>query len=222
MPIRIRMVLFLLPSHWLLLGGCGGESDDDGGGVPAASGKSAQAADETTFPQTVEHNFGSTTVTKKPERVADRRADRAGHGAGSSATSRSRDRVVRRAAVRRLAVGPGSARRQKPTVLDTRPTGSSREDRRLRPDLIIGVNSGMKEGRLRASCRRSPTIPAGKGSPDFFSAWDQQVELISRHWASPRRAAGYPAGQGDYAKAAADTRVQEQDRHFVQNASTTG
>ena len=61
--MRVRMVLFLLAS--LLVCGCGGSSGDDE--RPSGGGSSAQAADGTSFPQTVEHNFGSTTVAKKPE-----------------------------------------------------------------------------------------------------------------------------------------------------------
>lgn len=45
-----------------LLAGCGsGSSDDSGGGAPAAASGA--------FPVTVEHAFGSTTITKAPKRV---------------------------------------------------------------------------------------------------------------------------------------------------------
>ena len=31
----------------------------------------------------------------------------------------------------------------------------------------------------------APTVPAGKGSTDYFSDWDQQVELISQALGKP-------------------------------------
>ena len=49
----------------LLLTGCGSSEDEE---QPTAAA-STPAAGEPTFPQTVEHQFGTTTVEKKPERI---------------------------------------------------------------------------------------------------------------------------------------------------------
>ncbi len=50
----------------------------------------------------------------------------------------------------------------------------------LRPDLIIGTNSGMKKQDYDKLSRFAPTIAGVKGGTDYFSPWDQQTLLIAQ------------------------------------------
>ena len=181
----------------LALGGCGGESDDADGG-PAASGKTAQAADGATFPQTVEHKFGSTTVPKKPERIAivglTEQDTVLALGYKPIATTEwygEQPHAVWPWA--REALGDAQADRAR----QRRRVRRSRSSPALRPDLIIGVNSGMKKATTRSCPSSRRRSPAGKGSTDYFSPWDEQVELIAKALGKPEegRRAGR-AGQG--------------------------
>ena len=223
MPIRIRMVLFLLVSL-LALGGCGGESDDDADGGPAASGETAQAADGTTFPQTVEHNFGSTTVTKKPERVAivglTEQDTVLQLGYKPIATTEwYGDQPSAVWPWAREALGDS-----KPTVLDNSDGFDVEKLAALRPDLIIGVNSGMDKKAYEQLSKLAPTIPAGKGSLDFFSPWDEQVELISKALGKPEEGLMLVEQvKADYAKAAAaNPEFKGKTVTFSQNAFYDG
>lgn len=64
---RIRSVAALAIAAALLLSGCGSTGSAPASTTPAASG--ADLADGT-FPVTISHAFGETTITEKPERIA--------------------------------------------------------------------------------------------------------------------------------------------------------
>ena len=92
----------------------------------------------------------------------------------------------------------------KPTVLNAADGFQFEKIASLRPDLIIGVNSGMKRGDYEKLSRLAPTVPAGKGSTEYFSPWDQQVELIAAALGKPEEGRKLVQGiRDDYAKAAA-------------------
>ena len=176
------MLLILLASL-LLLAGCGGSSDDDDRSAAAAT--AAPAADDATFPQTVEHNFGSTTVEAKPERIA--------------VVGLTEQDTVLQLGYKPIATtewygdqpyavwpwAQAALGDSKPTVLENADGFDVEKLAELRPDLIIGVNSGMDKKAYEQLSKLAPTIPAGKGSTDFFSAWDEQVALISQALGKP-------------------------------------
>ena len=75
----------------------------------------------------------------------------------------------------------------------------------LRPDLIVGVNSGMSRGDYEKLSKLAPTMAAGKGSTDYFSPWDQQVELVAAALGKPRAGRALVEDVEDaYAKVAAE------------------
>ena len=215
------MLLILLASL-LLLGGCGGSSDDDDG--QAASSTTAPAADDATFPQTVEHNFGSTTVEKKPERIA-------------IVGLTEQDTVLQLGykpiattewyGDQPYAVWPWAQEAlgdSKPAVLSNTDGFDVEKLASLRPDLIIGVNSGMDKKAYEQLSKLAPTIPAGKGSTDFFSPWDEQVALISQALGKPDEGRKLVEKvRADYAKAAAaNPDFKGKTATFSQNAFYDG
>ena len=91
-----------------LVAGCGADEPDSA--PPAAP--PADAA----FPATVEHKFGTTTVPAQPERIAVVGLTEQDTVLALGAQADRHDRVVRRTARRRVAVGAGrrSATRSRP------------------------------------------------------------------------------------------------------------
>ena len=157
------------------LAGCGEDAE------PAA----APASDDAAFPATVEHKFGTTTVPSKPERIVivgltEQDTVLALGYTPIATTEWYGDQPY--------AVWPwaqdelGDA---KPTVLDASDGFQFERIASLRPDLILGVNSGMQKADYEKLARLAPTVAAGKGSTDYFSPWDQQVELIAAALGKP-------------------------------------
>ena len=179
------------------------------------------------FPAQVEHKFGTTTVGEGARADRRGRPHRAGHGAGARLQADRHHRVVRRAAARGLAVGAGRARATRSPRCSSAADGFQFEKiAALRPDLIIGVNSGMKQRRLRevlgaGADRRRPAraAPSTSRRGTSRSSWSRPRS------ASRRRARELVQGvKDDYAEAAAgQSRVRRaRPRPSARTASTTG
>jgi iron complex transport system substrate-binding protein len=82
----------------------------------------------------------------------------------------------------------------------------------------------MTRGDYDKLSRLAPTIPAGKGSTDYFSPWDQQVELIAAALGKPDEGRALIRDVEDgYAKAAADhPEFQGKTASFAQNGFYSG
>jgi iron complex transport system substrate-binding protein len=92
----------------------------------------------------------------------------------------------------------------KPTVLTTADGFAFEKIAALAPDLIIGVNAGMKKADYDKLSALAPTIAPAVGALDYFSPWDGQVELIAGALGVPDQGKQLIAGVRDaYAKAAA-------------------
>jgi iron complex transport system substrate-binding protein len=180
------------------LAGCG--SDDD----TTTAGAGAAAAEDGAFPAQVEHKFGTTTVPSKPERIVvagltEQDAVLALGYTPIATTEWYGDQPYAVWPWAQEALGDA-----KPTVLNAADGFQFEKIASLRPDLIIGVNSGMKRGDYDKLSRLAPTVPAGKGSTEYFSPWDQQVELIAAALGKPEEGRKLVQGiRDDYAKAAA-------------------
>jgi iron complex transport system substrate-binding protein len=177
----------------LALAGCGQE----------AVQQAAPAPDGGAFPATVEHKFGTTTVPSKPERIVivglTEQDTVLALGYTPIATTEWYGKQP-------YAVWPwardelGDA---KPTVLDASDGFQFERIAGLRPDLILGVNSGMKKADYEKLSQLAPTVPAGKGSTEYFSPWDQQVELVAAALGKPDEGRALIEGiRDDYARVA--------------------
>jgi iron complex transport system substrate-binding protein len=193
---RLLLPLVALTST-ALLAACGGDSAGSST-EPAASG-SAQ------FPVTVEHKFGSTVVPSEPKKIA-------------VVGLTEQDIVLALGFVpiattewygeQPSAVWPWATDKlggAKPTVLSTADGFQFEKIAALQPDLIIGTNSGMKQGDYDKLSALAPTVPGLKGSTDYFSPWDQQTVQVAKALGKEAEGRKLVADiKADFAKAAAD------------------
>lgn len=159
----------------LLLSGCAAGPVTPSDSAPTTGTAAASAA----FPVTVAHKFGSTTVTAAPTRVV-------------SVGITEHDVLLQLGVVpvattdwygdQPNAVWPwatellGGAR---PVVLGTANGFEFEKIAALKPDLIVGTNSGMTAKDYGLLSAIAPTVAAVEGSTDWFSAWDSQVLQIA-------------------------------------------
>lgn len=186
-----------------LVAGCGSSGTDDASSGPATT-STAAAEDQGTFPAVATHRFGTTTVPKRPERIV--------------VVGLTEQDAVLALGYKPIATTewygdhPGAiwpwARRAmgatNPKVLEATDGIPIEKVAALRPDLIIGTNSGMTRSDYEKLSRFAPTIPGVKGGTDYFSPWDQQTLLIAQ--ALGKDAAGRRLVDGikaSFAKAAA-------------------
>lgn len=170
----IRRVLILLCAGLALFAaGCG--SSDDDSGTTAGS----EAGGGGSFPAEAQHKFGTTTVPEEPQRIV-------------IVGLTEQDAVLALgykpiATTEWFGEQPGAiwpwAReamgKEEPVVLSTSDGFEFEEVAALRPDLIIGTNSGMKREDYEKFSAIAPTVAGVKGGTDYFSPWNQQTLLIA-------------------------------------------
>ena len=210
---RLALTVIALTSAGLLAA-CGGE---DVTKAPVASAGSQ-------FPVTVEHKFGETSVPSQPKRIA-------------VVGLTEQDIVLALGQVpiattewygeQPSAVWPWAQDKlggAKPTVLSTADGFQFEKIAALKPDLIIGTNSGMKDADYTKLSALAPTIPGVKGSTDYFSPWEEQTLQVAK--ALGQEAAGQKLIadiKADYAKAAAaNPGFAGKTATFSQNAFNDG
>jgi iron complex transport system substrate-binding protein len=204
----------------MLLAGCGssGESGDGSGGEATAS------TGDGAFPAKVEHKYGTTTVPARPRRIVSvgltEQDTILALGYKPIATTEwYGDQPYAVWPWARAALGYS-----KPAILHTDDGFEFEQIAALKPDLIVGVNSGMSKGDYEKLLRLAPTIPPGKGSTDYFSPWDTQVELIAAALGKQGEGRALVRGiEDDYAKvAAAHPEFRGKTATFSQNAFYDG
>lgn len=200
----------------LALAGCGSEAEPEDDG--------AERAADSAFPAHVEHKFGTTTVPSEPERIVvvglteQDTVLALGHKPIAT-TEWYGDQPYAVWPWAREALGDA-----KPTVLDAADGFQFEKIAALRPDLIVGVNSGMKRADYDKLSRLAPTVPAGKGSTEYFSPWEQQVELVAAALGKPEEGRALVQRiKDDYAEvAAAHPEFEGKTATFSQNGFYDG
>ena len=211
----MRRLLLLLATS-VALAGCGSSEDP----APAASSTAGNGA----FPARVDHKFGTTTVPAKPRRIVvvgltEQDTVLALGYKPIATTEWYGDQPYAVWPWARSALGDSE-----PTVLHNDDGFEFEKIAALRPDLILGVNSGMKRGDYEKLTRLAPTIAAAKGSTEYFSPWDEQVELIAAALGVPRKGRALIEGiEDDYARvAAAHPEFRGKTATFSQNGFYSG
>ena len=175
-PNRLLVLVSLIVAA--VIAGCGdeGASPSPEPGAVAAGGA---------FPVTVEHKFGTTTVEAEPERIVvvglteQDTVLALGHTPVAT-TEWYGDHPHAVWPWAREALGDAE-----PTVLQVQDGFDFERIAGLAPDLIVGTNSGMRRRDYDKLSRIAPTVASAKGSPDYFSPWDEQVELIAKALGKP-------------------------------------
>ncbi|MER5554726.1 iron-siderophore ABC transporter substrate-binding protein [Streptomyces sp. NPDC002793] len=200
-----------------LLAGCGSDTADDAGDkAPAAAGGA--------FPVTVEHAFGSTKVTKAPERVVsvgytDDQAilalgvkpvgmvDQYPNPAGTSPDINTQWPWVKDKW--------GDARPE--VVMSNGDSGPNYEKiASLRPDLIIAVYSEIDQAAYDKLSKIAPTVGRTKGEKELFSApWQDNAVHIAKALGKEDEGSALVKGIDDKLAAAAEAHPEFADQTAV-------
>jgi iron complex transport system substrate-binding protein len=174
----MRALVLVASVLTLLIAGCGGSDSDTS--TTAATSSTPVAASAARFPATATHAFGTTTVPAEPQRIVV-----AGLTEQDTVLALGEQPIATTEwyGERPYAVWPwarqelGSA---KPTVLHNTDGFDYEKIAELRPDLIIGVNAGMKRSDYEKLSKIAPTVASPVGGTQYFSPWDEQVVLIAQ------------------------------------------
>lgn len=178
--LPFALLLVLASALALIAAGCGGDDDNaSSAATPPAQTTTGGAATAGAFPVTVTHRYGTTTVDAAPKRIV-------------TVGSTEQDVVL---ALGEQPVGvtewyggqpdatwPWAHQllgTNKPTVLKADDGIDIESVAKLRPDLIVGTNSGMDKNMYKKLSALAPTVPGPKGGTLYFSPWDVQTQLIA-------------------------------------------
>jgi iron complex transport system substrate-binding protein len=165
------------------LAACG--SDDETTTATNTAGDGAGSA----FPVTIEHKYGSTTIESAPERVV-------------VVGLREQDAllalgVVPVATTEWYGEHPGAifpwakdelGDAPLPTVLDDTDGIAIEKVAAQRPDLILGIYSGIKENEYEALSKIAPTVAQPKDEPDYGSSWQEETLTTGKAVGKPDEA----------------------------------
>ncbi len=165
-----------------LLTACGSESN------PAPS--TGTPANSSSFPVTIEHKYGSTTITEGPQRVV-----ALGETDLDALLALG---VVPVAASKYLGQEPGTifpwdqprlGGAPRPEVLDLYTAGVPFERiAALQPDLIMAVYTAIERADYDRLAKIAPTVAQPQEFPDYGTPWQQMTSIIGRAVGQPERA----------------------------------
>ena len=131
------------------------------------------------FPVTVEHQFGETTIDAEPQRIV---------VAGITEQDILLELGVTPVATTEwygdqpYAVWPWAADLlgdAEPEVLTTTDGFEYEKIASLRPDLIVGTNAGLDQEAYDKLSEIAPTVASVEGSEQYFSSWQDQTRIVS-------------------------------------------
>jgi iron complex transport system substrate-binding protein len=157
-----------------VLGGCGSSTE-----TPAAAENTARSAATDSFPVTVTHKFGETTVPAEPRRVV--------------VAGLTEQDIVLELGVTPIATTEWYGEQPyatwpwatellgeaEPTVLSTTDGFEYERIASLEPDLIIGTNAGLLQEEYDRLSEIAPTIASVEGSTQWFSSWQDQTRQVA-------------------------------------------
>ena len=166
------------------LAACG---DDDGGDT--AGDTSSTAAAESAFPVSIEHKFGTTEITKAPERIVV-----VGLVEQDALLSLG---VVPVATTEWFGEKPGAlwdwatdklGGAKPPEVLTNVDGVQFEKVAALKPDLILGIYSGLTPEDYATLSKIAPTVAQPKGGIDFGVSWQDLTRTVGKAVGKPTEA----------------------------------
>ncbi|MBE1490013.1 iron-siderophore ABC transporter substrate-binding protein [Plantactinospora soyae] len=160
------------------LAGCG----DTGGDDPAP------AATSGAFPVRIDHKYGATEITKQPTRVVTLGlSDQDPVLALGTVPVGAIDWFLERPYGKWPWVQPlwGST---PPEIVGERDDYNMEKIAALRPDLIIGLYSGMTQEQYGQLSKLAPTVAQPKGFEDYAAPWQDMTRLAGRALGRPEQA----------------------------------
>jgi iron complex transport system substrate-binding protein len=166
-----------------LLSACG--SDDESSGPSAA----AAPAEESAFPVTIEHKYGSTTIESAPKRVV-------------VVGLREQDAllalgIVPVATTEWYGKHPGAifpwatdelGDAPLPEVLSSTDGIQVEKVAAQRPDLIVAVYSGLTQKEYDTLSKIAPVVAQPKGQVDWGSSWQDEITMVGKAVGKPDEA----------------------------------
>jgi iron complex transport system substrate-binding protein len=173
----------------LVLAACGSDDSDSSSGGTAQTTQQEQGSTESAFPVTIEHKYGSTTIDKQPERVV-------------VVGLRDQDAllalgVVPVATTEWYGKHPGAifpwakealGSAKVPTVLTNTDGVQIEKVAAQRPDLIVGVYSGLTQKEYDALSKLAPVVAQPKDKVDYGSTWQEEQLTIGKAVGQPEKA----------------------------------
>ncbi|MDQ1130652.1 ABC transporter substrate-binding protein [Microbacterium sp. SORGH_AS_0888] len=153
-----------------------------GGGTPAAAARNAtySTTPSDSFPVTVTHQFGSTTIPAEPQRIVvvglTEQDVLLELGTPPIATTEWYGEQPH-------AVWPWATdllNGADPVVLHTTDGFEYEKIASLDPDLIVGTNAGLTEEDYTKLSALAPTVASVAGAERFFSSWQDQTRQIAK------------------------------------------
>jgi iron complex transport system substrate-binding protein len=173
LPTLRRSALAAAAGLVLLLAACG--TNDQ---TPVASG-GGSAATESAFPVTIDHKFGRTTITSEPKRVVvvglveqDALLSVGVVPVGTTEWFGEQPGAIWPWATAKLG---GAA---KPTVLSNTDGIRFEKVAALRPDLILGLYSGLGDQDYKTLSKIAPTVAQPPGALDFGASWQDVTRIV--------------------------------------------
>jgi iron complex transport system substrate-binding protein len=168
----------------LALAACG--SDDDA--APAAAG-GASTTESGAFPVTIEHKFGSTTIEREPKRVVvvGLREQDALLALGVVPVATTEWFGEHPGAIfpwAKAALGSATV----PTVLSNTDGVQIEKVAAQRPDLILGIYSGLTKKDYESLSKLAPVVAQPKGQVDYGSSWQDEQLITGTAVGQPKKA----------------------------------
>ncbi|MET0135169.1 MAG: iron-siderophore ABC transporter substrate-binding protein [Kibdelosporangium sp.] len=159
----------------LLLAACGSRTET------AAPQSQASGAPTAAFPVTMEHKYGSTTITAEPKRIVlvglteqDALLALGIVPVGTTEWLGKYEGAIAPWAKDKLNGAP------LPTVLDDKSGVQFEKVASLRPDLIIGIASGIDQEAYNKLTKIAPTVAQAKGYTDYGIPWQETTKLVGK------------------------------------------
>ena len=150
-----------------------------GGDEPERGAEAQAPGDEAAFPVTIEHKFGSTEIESPPERVVTVGYTEQDVVLALGVTPVGTREFLGGYAYRERPWAQEALGGADPAVVGAEEINFERVAAQ-RPDLIIGVNSGMKQSDYKTLSRIAPTVAQTDDFIDFGVPWQEQTLTIGR------------------------------------------